>query len=64
MANKNGARRISTVKTTYSVRWPKGSIQDKLQLIMKRVPKKDLKLIEPDAAHNHDHYIYGWPKRK
>ena len=30
---------------------------------MKDVPPEDLALLPADGASEHDHYIYGWPKR-
>jgi hypothetical protein len=31
---------------------------------MKDVPPEDLATLPKDGASQHDHYIYGWPKRE
>jgi len=31
---------------------------------MSRVPPEDLAALPKDGASQHDHYIYGWPKRE
>ncbi len=32
--------------------------------IMSDVPPEELAKLPEDGASEHDHYIYGWPKRK
>ena len=31
---------------------------------MSRVPAEDMAALPKDGASQHDHYIYGWPKRE
>jgi hypothetical protein len=32
--------------------------------ITRKVPASELRQLPRDGAEQHDHYIYGWPKRK
>lgn len=38
-------------------------ISEVIQDNMKDVPPEDLARLPADGASEHDHYIYGWPKR-
>ncbi|GMT49486.1 MAG: hypothetical protein IEMM0008_1025 [bacterium] len=39
-------------------------IWDKISDIMKDLPESELDKLPPDGAEQHDHYIYGIPKRE
>ena len=39
-------------------------IWEQIQEVMSKVPKEELKKWPKDGAAEHDHYIYGLPKRK
>jgi len=42
---------------------PEPPIWEKLRAIMQRVPRSELEKLPKDLSANHDHYLYGWPKR-
>jgi hypothetical protein len=35
-----------------------------IEKFSKNIPKEELEKLPKDLAHNHDHYLYGTPKRK
>jgi hypothetical protein len=39
-------------------------IAERIQEIMKDVPPEIMATLPTDGASQHDHYIYGWPKRE
>jgi hypothetical protein len=43
---------------------PHRHIADVICEIMKKVPPEIMATMPTDGASQHDHYIYGWPKRK
>jgi hypothetical protein len=38
-------------------------ISEMIAEIMADTPKEELAKLPPDGASEHDHYLYGWPKR-
>lgn len=57
------AKRASRTKAS---RKPKRelTIWDEIVEMGQRIPSEELDRIPTDGAVNHDHYIYGWPKRE
>lgn len=43
---------------------PHGHIADMICESMKDVPPEVMATMPEDGASQHDHYIYGWPKRE
>jgi hypothetical protein len=39
-------------------------IAERIQEIMKDIPPEVMATLPTDGASQHDHYIYGWPKRE
>ncbi|OKH25545.1 hypothetical protein NIES593_04160 [Hydrococcus rivularis NIES-593] len=42
---------------------PRKTIWDKIDEIVKKVPEEVWDELPPDGAQEHDHYLYGTPKR-
>ncbi|CAN5269303.1 hypothetical protein BH09SUM1_BH09SUM1_05000 [soil metagenome] len=40
-----------------------GSFFDYIQFLVSQIPEEELAKLPIDGADNHDHYIYGTPKR-
>jgi plasmid stability protein len=43
---------------------PLRTIADIIVSRMSKVPAEDMATLPKDGASQHDHYIYGWPKRE
>jgi hypothetical protein len=52
-----------TVENQPSPRPPRRHISERIREIMKDVPPEVMAAMPTDGASQHDHYIYGWPKR-
>jgi hypothetical protein len=42
---------------------PGQHISDVIADLMRDVPAEELAMMPTDGASEHDHYLYGWPKR-
>jgi hypothetical protein len=42
---------------------PERQISDVIADLMRDVPAEELAMVPKDGASEHDHYLYGWPKR-
>ena len=39
------------------------TIEEKIRALVSKVPRSELRKLPTDLSANHDHYLYGWPKR-
>jgi hypothetical protein len=42
---------------------PRRHISDVIADLMRDVPAEELAMMPTDGASEHDHYLYGWPKK-
>jgi hypothetical protein len=42
---------------------PRRHISEVIADLMRDVPAEELAMMPTDGASEHDHYLYGWPKR-
>ena len=43
--------------------WAEMTIEEKIRAIVADVPQEVWDEIPDDLSYQHDHYIYGWPKK-
>ncbi len=39
------------------------TIEEKIRALVSKVPRSELRKLPTDLSANHDHYLYGWPKK-
>ncbi len=54
---------IRRKRTSVDNPFPPGSIEAKLRALGLSIPEEELSKIPTDLASEHDHYLYGTPKR-
>ncbi len=58
------AKKIQEEKNGEEITKPKQKIWEKIDEIMQSVPEEAWEGMPTDGSLNHDHYLYGAPKRK
>jgi hypothetical protein len=54
----------SAEPSTQSAECPLQTAADIILAHMRKVPSEIMETMPKDGARQHDHYIYGWPKRE
>jgi hypothetical protein len=62
--HKEGTNSEQTVALATEIEFPLETVANGILNRMREVPDEVMRAMPEDGASQHDHYIYGWPKKR